>query len=137
MDPVPFRVFADEFHRELNRVRAEGHARRHALVEERAAIKRRLRKLIDAIVEGVSARTLKDELNRLEVRQRELDELLSNPVEARPLIHPNLAAIYRPTCRAPCNETMPAPAPRPQGRARRDSAPGLGQQEARLGKRRA
>ena len=95
MDPDLFRVFADEFYRELNRLRSTEQAKRDALADERAAIERRLRKLVDAIADGVSGRTLKDELNRLECRQQELEELLSMPAEARPLIHPNLAAIYR------------------------------------------
>jgi hypothetical protein len=65
------------------------------LGDEQTNIERRLRKLVEAIADGVSGRTLKDELNRLECRQQELESLLSMPAEARPLIHPNLAAIYR------------------------------------------
>lgn len=95
MDPALFRVFADEFYREVNRLRGTEQAKRDTLAEERISVERRLRKLVDAIADGVSGRTLKDELNRLERRQQELEALLSQPAEARPLIHPNLAAIYR------------------------------------------
>jgi hypothetical protein len=54
-----------------------------------------LRKLVEAIADGVSARTLKDELLRLEVRHDELTAILAKPAETRPLIHPALATIYR------------------------------------------
>ncbi len=95
MDPALFEVFAREFIAELNRIRAAGQARRRNLEDEQATIERRLRKLVDAIADGVSARALKDELLRLEARQQELGQILSKPADARPLIHPALAAIYR------------------------------------------
>jgi hypothetical protein len=63
--------------------------------DENASIERRLRKLVEAIADGVSARTLKDELLRLEARQQELGAILAKPAETRPLIHPALARIYR------------------------------------------
>jgi hypothetical protein len=43
----------------------------------------------------VPARTLKEELLRLETRQDELRELLARPEPGRTLIHPALAEIYR------------------------------------------
>ena len=45
--------------------------------------------------DGISARTLKDKLLHLEARQQELAAILAMPGEARPLIHPALATIYR------------------------------------------
>jgi len=62
---------------------------------ELATIERRLRKIVDAIADGVPARTLKDELLALEARQDELRELLARPEPDRTLIHPGLAEIYR------------------------------------------
>ena len=95
MDPALFQVFAEEFIAELNRLRAAAQVQRRVLEDENASIERRLRKLVDAIADGVSARTLKDELLRLEVRHDELAAILAKPAEMRPLIHPALAAIYR------------------------------------------
>jgi hypothetical protein len=43
----------------------------------------------------VPARTLKEELLRLETRQDELRELLARPEPGRTLIHPALAEFYR------------------------------------------
>ena len=95
MDPALFQVFAEEFVAELNRLRAAAQAQRRVLEDENASIERRLRKLVEAIADGVSARTLKDELLRLEARQQELGSILAKPAETRPLIHPALATIYR------------------------------------------
>ncbi|MGO8918487.1 MAG: hypothetical protein ACLQJR_21515 [Stellaceae bacterium] len=95
MDPSLFEVFTDEFYRELNRIRGAEHAKRQQLQDELGTIDRRLRKLVDAIAEGVPVRTLKDELLRLETRQEEVQTLMSKPIEDRPLIHPALAAVYR------------------------------------------
>src|SRR5215469_16087686 len=95
MDPALFEVFAEEFIAELNRLRAAAQAQRRVLEDENASIGRRLRKLVEAIADGVSARTLKDELLRLEMRHDELAAILAKPAEARPLIHPALARIYR------------------------------------------
>jgi hypothetical protein len=76
-------------------MRTKAQAQRRVLEDENASIERRLRKLVEAIAEDVSARTLKDELLRLEVRHDELAAILAKPTETRPLIHPALAAIYR------------------------------------------
>jgi len=55
-----------------------------------------LRKLVHAITEGVAARTLKDELSRLEARQDEIDALLSGSHDDRLLlVRPRLADVYR------------------------------------------
>jgi hypothetical protein len=45
----------------------------------------RLKKIVDAIADGVSARTLKEELSRLEGRQDELRALLAKPEPERVL----------------------------------------------------
>jgi plasmid stabilization system protein ParE len=43
----------------------------------------------------VPARTLKEELSRLEARQDELRKRLANSEPDRPLVHPGLAELYR------------------------------------------
>jgi hypothetical protein len=95
MDPDLFKVFVQEFTREFNRMRiADGGRIDHAKTEL-AGIERRLRKIVDAIAEGVPARALKEELLALEARQDELRSLLAASEPDRPLIHPNLAEAYR------------------------------------------
>jgi plasmid stabilization system protein ParE len=89
------KVFVEEFTREFNRLRAaEGGRFAHAKTEL-AGVERRLRKIVDAIADGVPARTLKEELLALEARQDELRRLLAAPEPDRPLIHPNVAEAYR------------------------------------------
>ena len=51
---------------------------------------------VDAIAEGIPPLSLKDELLALEARQHDLEaELAAGPENAKPLIHPNLAEVYR------------------------------------------
>ncbi len=95
MDPDLFKEFAAEFYREMNRLRSAEAARFDAARVELARIERRLRKIVDAIGEGVEARALKDELLALERRQDELTTLLATAEQPEPLIHPNLAEVYR------------------------------------------
>ena len=95
MDPDLFKEFATEFYREVNRLRSAEAARFDAARAELARIERRLRKIVDAIGEGVDARALKDELLALERRQDELTTRLATAEQPEPLIHPNLAEVYR------------------------------------------
>jgi site-specific DNA recombinase len=60
-----------------------------------AGIERRLKKIVDAIADGVCAKILKEELLRLAARQDELRELLMGPEPDRTLVHPGLAELYR------------------------------------------
>jgi site-specific DNA recombinase len=95
MDPELFKAFVQEFAREFNRLRAaEGNEIEQAK-SELAAIERRLRKIVNAIADGVPARTLKEELLTLEARQDQLRALLARPEPDRTLVHPGLADIYR------------------------------------------
>jgi site-specific DNA recombinase len=93
MQPDLFKVFAEEFAREFNRVRAaEGNEIEQAK-SELAAVERRLRKIVEAIADGVPARTLKEELLRLETRQDKLREVLARPEpDPDPWLGRNLSA---------------------------------------------
>ncbi len=69
MAPNLFKEFCDEFIREVNRRRQDNTSQRAANETELAKVKKRLRQIVDAIAEGVAARTLKDELLALEARE--------------------------------------------------------------------
>src|SRR5437879_3623301 len=76
LPPAIIGIRIEEFTREFNRMRiAEGGRIEHAKTDL-VGIERRLRKIVDAIAEGVPARTLKEELLALEARQDELRGLL-------------------------------------------------------------
>jgi site-specific DNA recombinase len=84
MDPEQFREFCAEFTRELNRRRGDESARREQLAAELRQIEGRLRRIVDAITDGVPARTLKDEILALEGRQDQLRrELAPHPRPSR------------------------------------------------------
>jgi hypothetical protein len=95
MDPALFKEFADEFYREINRLRMAEASKADLATAELAAVERKLRKIVEAISEGVPARTLKDELLTLETRRDELESLVANAVDPKPFVHPNLAEVYR------------------------------------------
>jgi site-specific DNA recombinase len=96
MDPEQFREFCAEFTRELNRRRGDESAQREQLAAELRQIERWLRRIVDAITDGVPARTLKDELLALEGRQDQLRrELAAAPEAQQTRLHPSLAETYR------------------------------------------
>ncbi|MBB5374407.1 hypothetical protein [Acidocella aromatica] len=57
--------------------------------------KARQKVLVQALADGVPARTVKDEMITLEAREDELNALLTSRPAAEPSLHPNLATIYR------------------------------------------
>jgi hypothetical protein len=61
---------------------------------ELAKVERELRKIVQAIKDGVSARSIKVELANVEARQTELKRRLEEP-EAPPLLHPSMSDLYR------------------------------------------
>lgn len=85
-----------EFHRELNRHRSERNAELEVQCTELAKIERRTRKLVELITEDdAPVKALKAELRALEERQAALESALAVSTAPAPLIHPNLAEIYR------------------------------------------
>jgi site-specific DNA recombinase len=95
MDPEMFKAFVKEFTDEFNRLRGSAGNRVEQAKSELVGVERRLKKIVEAIADGVSARTLKEELLRLEKRQDELRVLLAKPEPERVLVHPGLAELYR------------------------------------------
>ena len=95
MHPELFKEFCAEFIKEVNRLRQDQAGQRSALEAELARIARRLRKIVDAIAEGVSARSLKDELMGLEAREDEIKIKLAATPEPKVYLAPNMAEIYR------------------------------------------
>ena len=80
--------------RELNRLRMEHRASLSHGRQELAAVEREIRKFIQAIKDGVSALSIKDELLSLEARKAELQSRLDAP-EMPELLHPRMSDVYR------------------------------------------
>ena len=95
MDPDLFREFAEEFYREINRSRMNDAAALEHKRSEVASIDRKIRKLVDAITSGADALSLNRELVSLERRKQDLERELASQASPKPLIHPNLAEVYR------------------------------------------
>jgi site-specific DNA recombinase len=89
-----FEDFCREYVRELNRLRMEHRASLSHGRQELAAVEREIRRFIQAIKDGVSALSIKDELLSLEARKAELQSRLDSP-EMPELLHPRMADVYR------------------------------------------
>jgi hypothetical protein len=95
MEPELFKEFCTEFIKEVNRLRQDQAGERSALEAELARIARRVRKMVDAIADGVPARSVKNELLGLEAREDEIRVKLAATPEPKVYLAPNMAAIYR------------------------------------------
>jgi site-specific DNA recombinase len=95
MEPELFKEFCQEFTREVNRLRIERGADLAAMRDELPRIERELGKLLLAIKAGGPIETIVEDMRRLEARKAELKEKLAIAKEPAPLLHPNMAEIYR------------------------------------------
>ncbi len=95
MDPEAFKSFADSFVAERNAIVAHQNAKFIAAKCELARVKSRQKVLIQALADGVPARTVKDEMIILESKEDELTALLASQPSAEPSLHPSLAIVYR------------------------------------------
>ena len=95
MDPELFKEFCAEFVREVNRLRQVQAGLRSAFEAQLARTKARIRKIVDAIAEGVPARSLGTELLALEASQDEITTKLAATPEPKVYLMPNMAEFYR------------------------------------------
>jgi len=89
-----FEEFCREYLRELNRLRMEHRASISNGRTELAGVDREIRKLIQAIKDGLPALSIKDELLALESRKAQLQSRLEAS-EMPELLHPRMADVYR------------------------------------------
>ncbi|WP_225199256.1 recombinase family protein [Gluconobacter oxydans] len=95
MKPALFKEFCEEFTREVNRLRMEKGADLVALKSELPKIERELDKAIQAILDGFASPALKSRIGHLETRKAEIEERLAEAPSPPPLLHPNMAELYR------------------------------------------
>src|SRR5215211_4640549 len=88
-----FEDFCREYVRELNRLRMEHRASLSNARTELAGVEREIRKFIQAIKDGISALSIKDELLSLEARKVELQSRLEAQ-EMPELLHPRMSDVY-------------------------------------------
>jgi hypothetical protein len=90
-----FDEFCEEFTREMNRLRMQHRASLSAAEREIERIEARRKKLIEMVMEGVAPSVVKDELNANAARREQLEAKLAATEEPPPLLHPEMARIYR------------------------------------------
>jgi site-specific DNA recombinase len=96
MQPDLFKAFSQEFHSEVNRLRIEATGEAKSKRAELERIERRIGRIVELITEDdAPLRAMKQELVNLEARQLILQHEIATDEAPAPLIHPNLAEVYR------------------------------------------
>jgi site-specific DNA recombinase len=95
MAPEMVEEFVAAFHEEVNRARRDETAARAGKERELGEVRRRLDKLIEALIEGYRADGLQQRLDDLEARKAALEQELAADPPPPVRLHPNLAQVYR------------------------------------------
>ena len=95
MEPSLFEEFAREFMAEVNKQRSAASAAKAGMKSDIERIDRQIKRLVDAILEGADAKPINAKLKELEAEKARQENALNAAPEDKPLLHPNLAAIYR------------------------------------------
>lgn len=90
-----FEDFCKEFTHEMNRLRMAARASITANEHELARVETAIQTLVQSIKDGVPGAVLRDEAIRLDERRTELKGRLARAVEPPPLLHSNMADLYR------------------------------------------
>jgi hypothetical protein len=90
-----FEEFCDEFTREMNRLRMEHRASLSSAEREIERIETRRKKLIEMVMSGVPPAEVKDEMIANAARREELKAKLAAADAPPPLLHPEMAELYR------------------------------------------
>ena len=90
-----FEEFCEEFTREMNRLRMEHRASLSAAEREIERIEVRRKKLIEMVMDGVSPSKVRHEMNANAIRRDVLKAKLAAADAPPPLLHPEVATIYR------------------------------------------
>jgi hypothetical protein len=91
-----FEEFCDEFTREMNRLRMERRASLSSAKREVERIGTRIKKLLNLMLDDeIAVDEGKAEIKALDARRKELQAQLENADEPPPLLHPEMADLYR------------------------------------------
>ncbi|MFV1877799.1 recombinase family protein, partial [Nioella sp.] len=97
MDPEAVTAFCEAYTAERNQLAAAATTTRTTMEKELATTKRDHAKLVDAIIAGVPADQVKDKMNALDARRKELEAQLAladaSPAPVR--LHPKMSETYR------------------------------------------
>jgi len=93
--PDLYKEFAREFIAETNRLRMDQSADIDAMRSELPKIEQQIDKLVMSIANGADALPLNSKIKKLHAHQLELEKALLETNDPEPLLHPNLAEVYR------------------------------------------
>ncbi|WP_156842860.1 recombinase family protein [Novosphingobium aquimarinum] len=94
MDKELCAAFCERYTAHLNRVRHEHNAARADYAAELDRVNRRIKKLVQSIMDGVPGAMVKDEAIELDRRKTELTQILETTEDAPIFVHPNMAHRY-------------------------------------------
>ncbi len=95
MDPDLMAVFCEEYTRHMNALTREHNAAREGAKAELGRVNRDLDRLVQALLDGAPARTVKDRMAQLEARKEALEAQLAQGEDVKVSVHPRMASIYR------------------------------------------
>ena len=95
MEPDLVKEFVSEYHRELNRLNSSAEQEVDRARRALDKIDREMDRLVQAIKDGVKASRVVEELDALEEKKVELTAKVRQAPARAPLLHPNLAEVYR------------------------------------------
>jgi hypothetical protein len=95
MEPSLFEEFAREFMTEVNKQRSAASTAKAGMQSDLERMDRQIKRLVEAILDGADAMPINAKLKELEAEKTRLKNALDAAPAGQPLLHPNLAAIYR------------------------------------------
>src|SRR5436189_4298878 len=103
MAPELVQEFVQAFHKELNRQRMHEVAQRRAWTRDLSAVTNEIKKLVEAVANGVRTKAIVDALMTAEARKLEIEEGLAATPQTNLRLHPSLADSVSATgCRSSC-----------------------------------
>jgi site-specific DNA recombinase len=95
MDPDLMAVFCEEYTRHMNALTREHNAAREGAKAELSRVNRNLDRLVQALLDGAPARTVKDRMAHLEARKEVLEAQFAQGEDMKISVHPSMASTYR------------------------------------------
>ena len=95
MEPARIKIFCEEYARAMNCLHAEHNAHREADADALGRTERDLARLVQALLDGVPASTVREKMAELEARRDALRGRLAASEYTSIRLHPNMAGYYR------------------------------------------
>ena len=89
------KVFCEEYTRHMNTLQSQKDQNLTSYTNEQTKLFKERENIIQAIKQGIAADLVKDDLEKVSSRLKELEALLSNKSWSRPFLHPVMAQRYR------------------------------------------